>query len=258
MTAENVEDGMNLFKNLEVSFNWIFADTKGNIGFQMSGLLPKRNEGNNGLVPLAGWLPENDWQGMEDADKLPKSYNPTCGYFVTANNDLNKYGESNPINMPMGSYRADRIANLLEAKSKLTPKDMANIQYDVYSLQAEKFMALLKPLLPNSENGNILKNWDFCYDLKSEGAVLFERFYQILLRDVFGESIGKEATEYMQKETGIFIDFYANFDVILLSEKSLWFERKSRTKFFVLALEKALEKPVTTWELQQKVVMIII
>ena len=255
MSAQNVEEGMNLFKDLEVSFNWVFADTKGNIGYQMSGLLPKRNNGNNGLVPLAGWLPENDWQGMEDTNKLPKAYNPECGYFVTANNNLNKYGETNPINMPMGSYRADRIENILQAKEKFTPKDMANIQHDVYSLQAEKFMPFIKPLLPNTTNGNVLKNWDFCYDLKSEGAVLFERFYQMLLGEVFGETIGKKPTEYIQKETGIFIDFYANFDTILLSENSLWFEGKSREDLFRTALIKTMEVPLTSWEAQQKVLM---
>ena len=50
------------------------------------------------------------------------------------------------------------------------------------TLEAELFMKILKPLLPDTEQGNILKNWDFQYDTSSKGAYLFEVFYKSLFR----------------------------------------------------------------------------
>ena len=34
---------------------------------------------------------------------------------------------------------------------------------DVYSKEAEIFMKILSPLLPDTSSGNILKNWDMTY-----------------------------------------------------------------------------------------------
>ena len=50
---------------IESAFNWVIADKSGNIGYQMSGLMPKRREGWNGFVPMPGWEAQNDWQGDE-------------------------------------------------------------------------------------------------------------------------------------------------------------------------------------------------
>ncbi len=49
---------------VETGWSYVFADVKGDIGFQMSGLVPKRRKGISGFVPLPGWKKENDWQGF--------------------------------------------------------------------------------------------------------------------------------------------------------------------------------------------------
>ena len=54
------------------------------------------------------------------------------------------------INLPMGSYRVDRIRALLEEREACTLEDMRRIQNDLHSLQAERFMAILEPLLPET------------------------------------------------------------------------------------------------------------
>ncbi|MEZ4568001.1 MAG: hypothetical protein R2860_13945 [Desulfobacterales bacterium] len=40
---------------------------------------------------------------------------------------------------------------------------MFKLHFDLYSTQAEAFMAVLSPLLPDTELGRMLKNWDFNY-----------------------------------------------------------------------------------------------
>ena len=73
------------------------------------------------------------------------------------------------MTLPMSSYRADRIADLLDKGESLTVEDMQKMHYDLYSRQAEAFMEIIAPLLPASENGNILRDWDLRYDAASLG-----------------------------------------------------------------------------------------
>src|SRR4029079_99024 len=84
--ASSIEDGRARLGALEPAFNWVLADRE-HIGYQMSGLIPKRAR--TGLVPLPGWDPANDWQGFHDPVDLPRVLDPPDGFFVTANNDLN-------------------------------------------------------------------------------------------------------------------------------------------------------------------------
>lgn len=245
--AKNVKEGMNIIGNLEAAFSWGLADTDGNIGLQMSGLMPKRRKNVNGFVPLPGWLSENDWQGYHKPADLPRTYNPREGYIITANNNINHLGKVAPINMPMGEYRANRIKHLIEANKKNTVEDMKKIHYDTYSLQAELFMKIIRPMLPDSSNGKLLKEWNLCYDLDSKGAFLFERIYRHLYHAVFGAALGLVLVDFLQNQSGLFIDFYAHFDKILLSDNTAWFLGKKRDEIYQKAIDSALETEPKEW-----------
>ncbi|MBW2655824.1 MAG: penicillin acylase family protein [Deltaproteobacteria bacterium] len=254
--AKTVTQGMDLLGRVETSWNFILADTDGNIGYQMSGLMPKRRKGISGFVPLSGWEEKNDWQGFENPQDLPKCYNPDCGYFVTSNQDLNEYGNVDPINMGMGSYRSDRIGGLLSENNDITREDMYKIHYDVYSTQAAVFMKILAPLLPDTPQGKLLKKWNLEYSADSEGAFLFDRVYKALYLEVFGKNgFGTDAVDHIDKQTGIFNDFYINFDRILLSEASVWFGDYTREEIYQKAAEKALKAQPEKWGNTRKVIM---
>ncbi|WP_298517895.1 penicillin acylase family protein [uncultured Kordia sp.] len=245
--AKSVQEGMEVLGKLEMSFNWVLADVQGNIGYQMSGLLPIRKNGNNGFVPLIGWEKENDWQGFYPHSDLPRRYNPKEGFIATANENLSQYGKVNPHTITMGSYRADRICKILEAEEKITVDFIKEMHYDTYSLQAEKMMPFIKTLLPKTENGDILQHWDYCYDTDSKGAYLFEQIYRTLYAEVFGKVLGKDVNDFLQNETGVYIDFYANFDAILLADQSKWFGDKTKTEIYREAIEKALQTKAKPW-----------
>jgi penicillin G amidase len=254
--AKTVTKGMDLLGRVETSWNFILADKKGNIGYQMSGLMPKRREGVTGFVPLPGWEEENDWQGFESPYDLPRCYNPECGFFVTTNQNLNEYGNVDPINAGMGPYRSDRIGKLLMENNEITPETMYKLHYDVYSTQAQSFMKILGPLLPDTPQGEILKNWNFEYSADSKGAFLFDRFYKALYLEVFGKNgFGTEAVEHIDKHTGIFNDFYINFDRILLSDTSVWFGNSTREVLYLKAAQKALKSQPEKWGNTRKVLM---
>jgi len=200
--AKSVKTAMALFKRFDCSpFNWVVADTDGNIGYQMSGRLFNRPTGTSGLLPVPGWQEDYDSSRFIEKELLPSAYNPDDGILVTANQDLNDLGDSNPINLPMGTYRAERIRQRLEEKENLDTADMQSIHFDLYSIQAERLMTIIRPLLPDTDNGRILKNWDLKYESESKGATLFESVYHALINIVFGDNgFGRQPKEKLFRQ----------------------------------------------------------
>ncbi len=256
-TAGSVREGMECLRALEApTFNWVLADREGHIGYQMSGRLYKRPEGVSGLLPLPAWEKKYDYEGYVDKTLLPAVYDPAEGVLVTANNDLNHLGQCRPINLPMGAYRAERIEQRLKAAERLTAEDMQALHFDLYSLQAERLLAVLRPLLPETENGNTLRDWDCTYNADSRGAMLFESVYGSLLRVVFGDlGLGRETVDHLMKETGLFNDYYNNFDGILLREQSAWFEGRTREEIFRRAVGEGLTVPAVPYGQTRQVVL---
>jgi penicillin G amidase len=112
--------------------NFLYADTAGNIGHQVAGLLPKRLN-HAGDVPVAA-ADQFAWQGTIPFDDLPMAYNPPSGHVISANQ--NPF----PANFPYrvnGNFappdRALQIERRLVAKAKLSLEDMQRIQFDHYS-----------------------------------------------------------------------------------------------------------------------------
>ncbi len=246
-TAKTAKEVMNHLKKMDAgAWNWVVADVKGNIGYQMSGRMFKRPRQVSGLLPLPGWEKKYNPSGFVSKDELPSVYNPKNGIIVTANQDLNHWGKASPINLPMAGYRAERIEQLLKRRRKLSVADMQYFHSDLHSLQASRLMKIIAPILPDTEKGRILKNWDCTYRSDATGAMLFESVYHSLLRVVFGDyGLGREVVDYLMKESPLFTDYYGNFDAILLKKRSAWYDGRSRDDLVRRAVEEGLDvKPV--------------
>ncbi len=255
--CKSVAEAMPLFAGLDfASFNWALADRDGNIGFQTSGRGPIRAKGISGLLPLPGWDEKYNWQGYFDRSKNPKLYNPPEGYVATANQDLNRYAGATVINLPMAPYRVERISEMLEEKNDHSVDSMQKMHYNLYSKQAELFMKIIEPLLPDSEYGQILRQWDYHYESDSCAPTLFENIYHELAALIFGElNMGTDVFNYIVGETILFHDFYGNFDRIMLSESSSWFKGKSREELLRTAIERGLAGKVELYGKGRKVLM---
>ncbi len=73
---------------------------------------------------------------------------------------------------------------------------------------------------------------------------------------MFGRNgFGEVAVEHLQEQTGIFNDFYINFDRILLSENSAWFCGRTREEIYLKVCEKALGASPEKWGNARKVIM---
>lgn len=223
-----------------IACNWVVSDRHGRIAYQQSGLLPGR--AHSGVYPLPAWREGAAWQGRVPPEELVHFEDPPEGLVVTANNDLNRPGFPQGINLPMGPYRAERITALLEEGSPLDLDAMASIQNDLYSLQAEEFMAVLAPLLPQGPGADALRAWDLRYDAASTGATAFEAVYQALQSEVFGRGLfGTEAWRAMTQESGFLADYYHLFDQVLLEGPDHWFGQEGREALFARVAAEALD-----------------
>jgi penicillin G amidase len=253
-SAQTVQEGMAASGKIETAWNWVFADSHGDIGYQMSGLMPIRPPSWSGFVPAPGWDSEYDWQGFVPVHELPRCINPKEGFIVTANQDLNHFAEVDPINAPMGAYRADRIADRLQAAQKVDVALCMAIQNDVFSLHAEEFLEFINVHLESGESP--FADWDFTYSAESTQATTFESVYHHLRRSVFGEAgLGSNAVDTLLDETGIFTDFYDHFDRVLLDTESPWWDGLDPQTVIRGAVAKALQESPKTWGEQNSVVM---
>ncbi len=240
--AKNVAEARHLLREVSISGNWVIADRAGNIGYQQSGLMPRRAA--SGLYPLPGWQSDSAWQGLVPAEELAWEENPPEEFIATANDNRNQPGRPKAINLCQGSYRVERIAELLRAKPKLTIADMKEIQADLFSTQARRFMIPLRPLIPDTPAGRILAEWNLCYDRASRGATLFEAFYQTLLRKVFGEGLfGLAIWDAVVSSTNLLGAYFQVFDEALLGQDESWFPECGRNEVFRAVLEDVLSIP---------------
>jgi len=254
--ASNVDQGMRELGRIETAWNWVLADRAGDIGFQMSGLMPKRRAGVSGFVPLPGWYPENDWQGFVPATELPRQKNPECGFLVTANQDLSHFSNVRAQNATMADYRAQRISQLLEHRRDLSVADSKAIQYDTYSLQAERFLQRLVPMLPDNDSARLLRQWDCRYDRESRAATLFERFYAQLTQLVIGRYVlGPDVVAHLTHSTAVLVSFFKNIEPLLLDPPPEFCEGRSARELYLQAFAEASEGPIPAWSAQTQMTL---
>jgi len=181
------------------SQNFVYADTEGNIGYQMPGDIPIRTKG-EGLVPVPGWTGEYEWTGYIPFEELPFVYNPPTHYVVTANNkvvpDSYPYFISHEWAEP---FRAQRIIELLEAKDELTVDDFRDIQADTYSIPAATLTPYILELGPEGwlqeRAFKFLENWDYRIESNSGAAGISEVLLWRLLANTFGDELQKAGVE---------------------------------------------------------------
>jgi penicillin amidase len=163
------------------SENQVYADTDGNIGWIPGGLTPKRVS-YDGLMPVPG-DGRYEWEGFIPMADLPREYNPSQGFFATANQ--NNLPPGYPINERRIGFdqwadpaRFQRITEVLQAKPKFTLADAMDLQNDDASMIGRRLVALLKPLRSEDPKQRkaleLLQNWDAKETADNAGAALFE------------------------------------------------------------------------------------
>ena len=179
------------------SQNFVYADTAGNIGYQMPGLVPIRANG-DGRWPVPGWTNEYQWTGTIPFEELPYVYNPPSGYIATANNAV--VDGSYPFLITQDwayGYRAERIVAEIEAATQpITQQFMSDLQADSYNLNAEEIVPHILAL--ESSQGtvgdaqNLLADWDLENGADSQGAAVYAAIWRHLLIETLHDDMPED------------------------------------------------------------------
>ena len=169
--------------------NMIWADRKGNIGWQSVGIAPIRKNW-SGLVPVPG-DGSYEWGGYLEIKKKPNIFNPPEGFFATANSNLTsrEFPYKNAIGWEWSDpSRWARVNELLGANNKITMQDMAKIQTDYLSNPARTIVPLLKYLKSNDSKAEkarqMLLDWDYYMDPSSVEAGIYEAWQREIMKSI--------------------------------------------------------------------------
>ena len=193
--AQNWQDFRAAVQLFEVpAQNFVYADVDGNIGYQMSGGIPLRRNG-DGRYPVPGWTDEFEWQGSLEFADLPSVFNPASGYIATANNAVTDGAIAAKISRDWDyGLRSQRIIDLIESRDRpLSLDDMAAMQSDNRNLNAEILIPYLQDLEWSDPQWDdlhqMLKEWDFQQPMDGAAPALFEAFWQQLLAETFHDDL---------------------------------------------------------------------
>ncbi|HEX8995607.1 MAG TPA: penicillin acylase family protein [Ktedonobacterales bacterium] len=204
--ALNWQQFLAAVSKISISQNFVYADTSGNIGYRMSGLLPLRPAANR-LGPVDGSVSTYEWQGYVPQSAMPTLYDPPTHIIATANQQIvpDSYPEYVTSVWDQG-YRARRIVDLLANKTSLTPQDYQAIQADVYNVAAEtlapRFIAAGQAAGGDAARAAaLLQGWDYRMTRDSVASSVFEVTAGDLARATIEPVLGKKLYAVYQSNT---------------------------------------------------------
>ncbi len=226
----------------------LYADVDDNIGSYCVGAVPLRACGPT-ATPIPGWDNEHEWIGTIPFEKLPHQFNPASDIIISAN--------SRPVDEKYPYYlapewctftRERRIAALLNARERLTCDDLAEIQGDVFSSVAQRFVPLLLAVQTEQkevrEAQEFLARWDFQMRATSVAAGIYEvalrSLVQILVEPLLGDMLTAMYLKREQQYTGF-------IESLLDNPESSWWrvpghpELQTRAQVMRAALERAVD-----------------
>jgi penicillin amidase len=175
--------------------NLVYADREGHIGYQSPGRIPIRRSGNDGTMPVEGWVSANDWTGdYVPFDGLPSVLDPEEGFIATANQAV--IDEDYPYLLTEDwdyGYRSTRIRDVLAEEGELSVREMLDLQLDSTNPMAAE---LVPYLLDVDVSGgfyrnaqDLLRDWDFTSPADSAPAAYFNVVWRNVLELTFHDEL---------------------------------------------------------------------
>jgi penicillin amidase len=194
--AQNWSEFRAALSDWDVALNFVYADVDGNIGYQLSGKVPRRVTG-SGLLPVPGWDASYDWNGYLAFDELPSAFNPPCGYVVSANNRIVPEDYPRVLSHDWcDGFRAMRIENQLKSRERHSLDDFAAMQMDFFSEAGRQIVELLADVVPAPGEPlptralEYLRRWNYILGADSVAGTLYVFLRRRLLHNVFGPRLG--------------------------------------------------------------------
>jgi len=182
--------------------NFVYADVEGNIGYQMSGFLPRRPNGYTGL-PVDGTSGEWEWAGVYSIDEIPHSFNPGTHFIATANH--RPFGpelQGEIAGEWSAPFRARRITELLQAQDTFSLADLGRIQADSFTRPYARLLALLKDTVP-IDNIELLSSWDGVVREADAAPVVLDALMRELVLRIFQNKLG-DVPNFVGYQRGVY------------------------------------------------------
>jgi penicillin amidase len=195
--------------------NMIWADKKGNIGWQAVGIIPIRKKF-SGYVPIPG-DGRFEWEGFLPIKERPSILNPAKGFFATANQHVTPetYSHWNAIGYTWADpFRGDRINQILSDKKNISMEEMGSLQTDYYSIPASEITPMLKNIsfadsLTNHAK-NIITNWNYVLDKNSIAAGIYVMWEKQIASAMAEKFIPKEVNSLITFQLTKIIQYLKN------------------------------------------------
>ncbi|HEX5612492.1 MAG TPA: penicillin acylase family protein [Burkholderiales bacterium] len=178
--------------------NMVYADVDGNIGFIAAGRVPLRKPDNDlkGLAPAPGWEARYDWAGWIPFEQLPQSYNPPSGRLWTANEKITPAGYAHEVsNEWQPPYRANRIAEMLQATPRHSVATFASMQGDVLSAPIRESLPRLLQTRPKSAQAqqalDWLRKWDGTMSAGRPEPMIAWAWWREFTRALYSDELGE-------------------------------------------------------------------
>ena len=237
--------------------NMIWADVKGDIGWQAVGIAPIRKNF-SGLVPVLG-NGKYEWSGYLPIVEKPNSFNPKKGFIATANQNLtpSDYKNWDAIGFTWSDpYRGDRVNEFLGSSDSLTMGDMKKLQVDVTSLPAKSLVPYLEKVsFKDFENKQKLKllDWDFRLTPNSVEAAIYVAWENEIMSHAFDRFVPDKAKSiFTSLQLKTVIDWIESPGNMFLNAKQRDLFVKKTFTSAIADLKKRLGEDTKNWMYGQK------
>lgn len=192
--------------------NMIWADRKGNIGWQAVGIAPVRRNF-SGMVPVWG-DGTYEWDGYLPIKAKPNLENPAQGYFATANENVTPetYEYWDAIGFSWSDpYRGNRVREVLGSGRRHSMVDMAQLQTDYLSIPARQLVPLLMALRAPDDRAEqayaYLSDWDYRLTPNSIAAGIYNAWEGQLRSNMEEVMVPEEGRPYVRLQMKRIIDW---------------------------------------------------
>ncbi|CAB5107841.1 hypothetical protein D3OALGB2SA_2242 [Olavius algarvensis associated proteobacterium Delta 3] len=209
----------------QIALNVVFADYRGNIGWQTTGKLPIRTQGES-LVPYAVKDGKDNWTGWIPWQAMPHAVNPDRGWIGNCNHlTVRRDYPHHYTTYAAASYRYRRLIELLDTPGKKSVDDHWQFQSDAVNPMAAKIAPVMARALLAREDtrkmGRILSAWDFIDHPDQAAPTVFQAVYRHFAMLVYTDELG-EALARTMLESWYF--WQERLQQMVLNGNSPWFD----------------------------------
>jgi len=209
----------------QIALNVVFADSKGNIGWQTTGKIPIRSQG-KGLVPYVVKDGMDNWTGWIPWEDMPHAVNPDRGWIGTCNHlTVGRDYSYHYTTHASPTYRYRRLIQLMDAPGEKSVDDHWAFQRDALNLMAKTIVPIMSRVLlahgDTQKMGQILADWNFVDAPDKAAPTIFQAVYREFALLSYADELGEDLARTMLNN---WYFWQERLQKMVLENNSSWFD----------------------------------